>query len=127
MARYPVPQFIEQEGKIIFFLTYRQFFILVGGGAACVLLYFVLPLIGFIIGGAVVMGLAGIIAFAKVNNTSVVTVFMQFLGFSMASKTYTWKKKDIGEPYKIQRAPDPGTAAQPSRLQQIQKMVETKK
>jgi len=126
MARYPVPQFIEQEGKIIFFLTYRQFFVLVGGGAVCIVMYFILPVIVFLVVGAIVMGLAGIIAFAKINNSSVVTIFMHFIGFSMQSKTYAWKKQESLNPVKIQRTPE-GGAMQPSRLQQVQKIVETKK
>lgn len=126
MAKYPIPQFIEQEGKIIFFLSYRQFFILVGGGATCIIIYFLLPLTFFLIGSAVVMGLAAVIAFVKINDAPIITVLLHFIGFSMAAKTYTWKKKETPYPYKIQKTPD-SSAMQPSRLQEIQKIVETKK
>ena len=43
MEQYPVPQFIEQEGKIAFFLSFRQFFYLAGAGAICFILYYTLP------------------------------------------------------------------------------------
>ena len=42
MEQYPIPQFIEQEGKIAFFISFRQFFYIVGAGAICFILYFAL-------------------------------------------------------------------------------------
>ena len=43
MEQYPIPQFIEQEGKIAFFLSFKQFFYLVGAGVVIFMLYYILP------------------------------------------------------------------------------------
>ena len=45
MEQYPIPQFIEQESKIASFISFRQFFYLVGAGVICFFLYFLLPLL----------------------------------------------------------------------------------
>src|SRR5258708_7842589 len=99
MAQYPIPQFIESEGKIIFFLTFRQFFILVGGGTACILLYFILPLFLFLVFAIPIVIVTLVVAFLKVNNESVVKAFLHYVGFSTKPKNYTWKKKDLSYPF----------------------------
>ncbi len=93
MAQYPIPQFIEEEGKIVFFLTFRQFFWLVGGGAACFLLYITMPFIVFLIGALVIMSLVSIVAFVKINGIPVMKVVLNFFGFLTQRKNYIWKKK----------------------------------
>ena len=47
MERYPIPQFIEAEGKIAFFISFRQFFYLLGAGVICFILYWILPRVLF--------------------------------------------------------------------------------
>jgi len=137
MAQYPIPQFIEEEGKIVFFLTYRQFFELVGGGGVIVLLYAILPFYLFIIAALVVAGLTVIIAFLKVNNQSAPAFFLTVLGFSVSGKTYTWRKKESKHSAKAKKlAPikaaqttsqKPTFNMQPSKLRNIQKVIDTKK
>ncbi|OGZ69319.1 MAG: hypothetical protein A3D44_02570 [Candidatus Staskawiczbacteria bacterium RIFCSPHIGHO2_02_FULL_42_22] len=103
MAQYSTPQFTESEGKIISFLTFRQFFVLVGGGAVCFALYYTLPFALFLILGIMVATITAAIAFLKVNNTSVVTLVLHFITFSIASKTYVWKKKESVYPFASKR------------------------
>ena len=93
MPQYPVPQFIEEEGKIVFFLTFRQFFLIVGGGVVCFLLFYILPFYFFIAGSLFVMALVAIIAFVKINGISVVRITLNYLGFLTQSKDYMWRKK----------------------------------
>jgi len=93
MSQYPVPQFIEEEGKIIFFLTFRQFFLLVGGGVVCFLLFQFLPFYFFIIGSLFVMALISIIAFVKIDGIGVVRMVLNYFGFVAQNKDYMWKKK----------------------------------
>lgn len=94
MAQYPIPQFIEEEGRIVFFLTFRQFFLLVGGAAACVLLYAVLPFFLFSIFSLLIMGFVGMIAFFKIGNEGIVKVVLHFLEFSTNNKNYIWQKDE---------------------------------
>ena len=93
MPQYPIPQFIEEEGKIVFFLTFRQFFLLVGGGAVCFLLFLTMPFWVFAVGSVFIMAFALIIAFVKINGASIVRVVLNYLGFVTGAKNYTWKKK----------------------------------
>ncbi len=132
--QYPTPQFIEEEGKIIFFLTFRQFFLLVGGGAVCLFLYFVLPFFFFAICSIFIMGLVAIIAFLKINNQTIVKILLNFIGFATGPKTYTWKKEESPYPFKVATSPEVKNIQEPptpipttSRLSEIKKMVETKK
>lgn len=131
MEQYPIPQFIEQEGKIIYFITFRQFFILIGGGVVCFFTYFLLPFSIASIVMIVEACFAAFIAFIKINDMTVETVFMHFLGFSVGLKNYTWKKKESAYPFRIQKRTElkkieeeAVLAPQRSRLHDIKKNVE---
>src|SRR3989344_6876487 len=136
MPQYPIPQFIEEEGKIISFLTFRQFWWLVGGGAVIILLYYILPFYFFILASLLVAALVGTIAFVKINNMSLIKIFFNFLGFSLGAKTYTWERKEtMAQPFRVQKAEElagvepsaPIPKIQQSILQSIRKLVETKR
>ena len=134
MAQYPIPQFIDSEGKIIFFLTFRQFFLLVGGGAVCLFFYYILPFWLFAGLSLIVMGLIAAIAFLKVNNESVVKIFLHFISYSTGVKNYTWQKKQAAPPLKAEKnnqtqnmAAIPMANVQISKLKEIKKTVEIRK
>ncbi|OGZ67505.1 MAG: hypothetical protein A3C58_02000 [Candidatus Staskawiczbacteria bacterium RIFCSPHIGHO2_02_FULL_34_10] len=138
MAQYPIPQFIEKEGKIISFLTFRQFFLLAGGGGACLLLYFILPFFLFALCAIIIMSLVAIIAFLRVNGFSIITIFLNFVGFLTGSKTYIWKKEESSYPFKVLKrqevksieevkTPSFLMKSKASKLNEIKKMVELKK
>jgi len=134
MPQYPVPQFIEEEGKIVFFLSYRQFFLLVGGGATCFLLIFTLPLLVAIAGSLFIMLLVSAIAFIKINGVSLIKAVLNFLGFLTQNKNYTWKREELSYMPKVQKVQEiPVIAKIPmrtqtvSRLEATKKMIETKK
>lgn len=121
--QYSTPQFIEEEGRIVFFLTFRQFFWLVGGGAACFLFYYTLPFWLFVVLSAIVGLVVAAIAFLKIDNESVVKIFLHFIGFSFAKKNYLWGKKELSYS-------DNNNAAQMTKLSHLgnmKKMIETKK
>jgi len=100
MEQYPVPQFIEQEGKIAFFLSFRQFFYLVGAGVICFILYYILPTIIFYM-VAIVICLASVgLAFVQINGAPLSNILLASIGFSMGGKNYTWKKKESLYPFK---------------------------
>ena len=140
MSEYPIPQFIEEEGKIIFFMTYRQFFLLVGGGAISLFLYVTVPFGIFAVGAIFIMGSVGIIAFLKINNESVIKLALHFIGFSMGQKNYVWKRKEYAYPSNTEeqdvvsqkvklvqpsKTPAPGLTI--GRLSQTKKFLELKK
>jgi len=131
MEQYPIPQFIEQEGKIAFFISFRQFFYLVGAGAICFILYFILPFFLFIILSFVIFGGAALLAFVTVNGVPVINTIFSSFGFLTGTKDYTWKKKESPYPFKtIKRAQikkideGPVLKAQTSQLKKTKTAVE---
>lgn len=105
MEQYPIPQFIEQEGKIAFFISFRQFFYLVGAGVVCFILYYVLPFFLFIIASIAIGGIAVVLAFVQVNGVPIINMLLTSAEFMVGGKNYTWKKKESLYPFKpIKRA-----------------------
>ena len=135
MAQYPIPQFIEKQGKIVFFLTFRQFFLLVISGGICFLVLYTLPFFLFLVLAIPIMGAAAAIAFVKIEKEPILKVLLHFVGFSMRKKNYVWEKKDAMPITKIQpkvevssiKPEHPGLQLRPGKLEAIKKMIETKK
>ena len=100
MEQYPIPQFIEQEGKIAFFISFRQFFYMVGAGAACFVFYLVLPFFLFVILSAIVLIAAAVLAFVTVNGVPILDMILGAIGFSIGGHNYTWQKKEALYPFK---------------------------
>jgi len=131
MDQYPIPQFIEAEGKIAFFISFRQFFYLVGAGIICFFLYWILPLFLFYIVAAIIFIIAAVLAFAVVNGAPIINVILGAIGFSMGGKNYTWKKKESPYPFKpIKRTQikkieqGPVLQAQTSQLKKTRTQIE---
>ena len=121
MPQYPTPQFIEEEGKIVFFLTFRQFFLMVGAGGACLLLYSTLPFWIFVAISLPIILLAIAIAFIKIENESIIQIVMHFIGFSVAKKHYIWKKGNTPYLAAVQETPQLG------KVHNVKKLIETRK
>jgi len=100
MEQYPIPQFIEQESKIAFFISFRQFFYLVGAGVACFFLYFILPGFLFYLVAPIIFIATAVLAFGTIGGTPILNVILGSIGFSLGGKNYTWKKKESPYPFK---------------------------
>jgi hypothetical protein len=131
MEQYPIPQFIEQEGKIAFFLSFKQFFYLVGGGIGCFILYWILPHFIFYIAAPLIAIATLALAFVTINGVPILNMAMGAIGFSMGGKDYTWKKKESPYPFKpIKRTQikkieqGPVLQAQASQLKKTRTQVE---
>ncbi len=132
MEQYPIPQFIEAEGKIAFFISFRQFFYLVGAGVICFILYGILPRILFYFAAVVIFVAAVILAFVQINGVPILNMIMGAIGFSMGGKNYVWKKKESPYPFKpiartqIKKIEDktPVLQAQASQLKRTKTNVE---
>jgi len=132
MEQYPIPQFIESEGKIISFLTFRQFFVLVGGAGICLALYYTVPFYIFLVLSILVAVIVAGVAFLKIDNVSIVTIVLNFITFSVGSKNYIWKKKEYPYPFGIKNSvrssQSMGTyQAEEGKLKQTKAMVELRK
>jgi hypothetical protein len=133
MEQYPVPQFIEQESKIAFFMSFRQFFYLLAGGAVCFLLFYILPFYLFVIFGGLTLAITGGFAFISVNGVPLLDLVLASIGFASGGKDYTWKKKESPYPFKtFKRAvikkidQGPVLKAQDSQLRRTRTAVELK-
>ena len=71
MEQYPIPQFIEQEGRIAFFISFRQFFYLCAGGVVCFILYYTVPFFIFVVLSVTIIGATAALAFLKINGMPV--------------------------------------------------------
>ena len=133
MEQYPIPQFIEQEGKIAFFISFRQFFYLCGGGVVCFILYYTTPFFIFAVGSVITIIVTGSLAFLTINGMPIANMLLSSIGFLAGSKNYTWKKKESAYPFKaikriqIRKIDEgPKLQAQTSRLKKIHTQVELK-
>lgn len=102
--RFTVPQFIEQEGKIIGPLTLRQFAFVGVAAAICFILYFTIGKISFflfLLLSTAIIGTGASLAFLKVNNQSLPKILINFFRFTIGSKIYIWQKKET--PIKISK------------------------
>jgi hypothetical protein len=131
VEQYPIPQFIEQEGKIAFFISFRQFFYLVGAGVVCFIFYYIFPFYLFVVASLIVGGGAAILAFVQVNGVPIINMLLASVGFAMGGKNYTWKKKESPYPFRtIKRAEikkieqGPVLQAQKSQLKKTKSQVE---
>ncbi len=133
MEQYPIPQFIEQEGKIAFFISFRQFFYLVGAGVICFFLYFLLPKILFyLVAGIIAIGSIAL-AFISINGVPLLDLILGSIGFAIGGKNYVWRKTESPYPFKpIQRThikkieQGPVLQAQMSQLKRTRTQVEMK-
>ena len=93
--RFTIPQFIEHEAKIIGPLTFKQFIFVGLAGAAVFLLYFSLAKTNFALFlflGAIIMLLAVLLAFAKINGRTLPVILANIFRFLIAPRKYIWKK-----------------------------------
>ncbi len=105
MEQYPVPQFIEEEGRIIAFVTFRQFFYLVAAGVVVFISYYTLPFIVFIVVAVLAVVSAIGLAFFKIDGIPVLDIILGSIGFLSKTKNYTWHKKESMFPFKtVKRA-----------------------
>lgn len=133
MEQYPIPQFIEADSKIAFFISFKQFFYLIGAGVICFFMYFLLPRFLFYFLSFIVFVGAVILAFATINGTPILNVILSSIGFSMGGKNYTWKKKESPYPFKpivrtqIRKIEQgPVLQAQASQLKRMHTNLETR-
>ena len=135
MDQFTVPKFIEHEAKIVGPLTFKQFVFVGIAGAVCFALYFTLGKTNFflfVLLSALLMAGGFALAFLKSGGRSLPTVLKNFLGFSMSTKIYLWKKKGGGLPPQIvAQAPkeekeEVPTAVGKSRLKNLSKQIEIK-
>ncbi|MFC1632615.1 PrgI family protein [Patescibacteria group bacterium] len=90
--QYEVPQFIEVEDKIIGPFTIRQFLTMVVGAVALAILYFMLPMIAFIIMGIPVVVFVGALGFLKINGRPFYFFLAHLTGYIYHPRLRVWRR-----------------------------------
>ncbi len=99
MAQYPVPQFIDRDTKLAFFISFKQTLYLVAGGVLVFIFYHTLPgFIFFVLSTFVMIG-AFALAFVKIDGIPLTSLLLGRIGFVTGKKSYTWKKKENPYPF----------------------------
>lgn len=91
--QYQVPQYIEIEDKVVGPLTFRQFVYVAGGIGLSFVLYIWLPLIVAVPLIGLTLGLAGALAFYKINNKPFVHFMESAFKYAIGNRLYIWKKE----------------------------------
>jgi len=93
--QFSVPQFIEHEPKIIGPLTFKQVIIVAIMLIPCIIFYFVLPFILFLLLSLACLGLGIVLALGKIQGIPITDVLLKSIGFNLKPKRYIWQKTEI--------------------------------
>ena len=132
MQQFVVPQFIDVEAKIIGPITARQFLILLGATLIIALCYRLLHFTPFLIVGTVILIIAGVFAFAKINGRPFHYFVLNLLQTSRRPNVRVWNHKVVVNEQaektpiqKIDYQPQPKREYKQSRLAEISLIVDT--
>jgi hypothetical protein len=91
--QFQVPQFIETEDKVVGPFSLRQFMYIGVAIFISAIFYFFVQTWLFVIVAIILVGLAGVIAFVKVNGQPVVKIITSAANFYWKPQTYVWKSE----------------------------------
>ena len=104
MHQYKVPQFVDRETRIIYFITMRQFIVMLGVAIGLAILYFLINnLTVFIIIAVLVIGLTLSLLFVRFNGRPLYKTFTSMFWFYTSSQSYVWKARNIQTRKVVQR------------------------
>ncbi|TSC76180.1 MAG: hypothetical protein G01um101433_790 [Parcubacteria group bacterium Gr01-1014_33] len=92
MHQYQVPQFITVEDRVIGPLTVKQFFFLAGGTGLALMCYKLFVSFISVPIAALILSLAGALAFLKINGQPFPTVLKNVVLYTIRPRLYIWKK-----------------------------------
>jgi hypothetical protein len=95
MRQYQVPQFITVEDKVFGPFTIKQFLYLAAGGVLIFGARFLLAPFLFWPIAALLGGLAGSLAFLKINEQPFPLVFKNMIFYLLRPRLYVWKKEEL--------------------------------
>lgn len=93
--QFKIPQNVDIEDKIVAFLSFRQLFILLGGGGIAYVVYTAtvgrVPAYAYIIPMAVIMLFAVLIAFLKMDNLTFIRMVLLFFERLINPSQRVWR------------------------------------
>lgn len=101
---FTVPQFIEEESKIIGPLSFRQSAFIGVSVAVCIVVYFsVSNFFIFLLLSAISLGIGASLALLKINRTNLPVHIKNYFIFMTGKKVYLWQKEERREENKISK------------------------
>lgn len=91
--QFQVPQFIESEDRIVGVLTLRQFGYLCLAGVFSAILYFTVNIVAWIMFSIVLMSIALIIGFVKIQGQDMLRIGTAYLRYFWRPQHYVWKRE----------------------------------
>jgi hypothetical protein len=95
MQKFVVPQFINVENKVIGPVTVRQFLIFMAAAVLIAILYRLLLFTYFIVNGIIILAIASVFAFAKVNGAQFHLFFLNIVQTLKKPKMRVWNNRSI--------------------------------
>ena len=92
--RFQLPQFIETEINIVGPFTLKQFLWVAVGGTMLFLDFSVLHAVAAIIVAIPIVGIAGAMAFLKIDDMPLINYLAMALSFMFGPKKYVFRKED---------------------------------
>lgn len=135
---FTVPQFIEEETKLIGPLSFRQIiFIGIAIGISVIAYFSVSNFFIFILISAISIGTGTILALLKINRTPLPILIKNFFLFSFKPKIYLWQKSKEQQVSPIKKEPiktdilkekkPPVSLSKRSRIQDLSIEISSKK
>lgn len=115
--QFQVPQFIETESKIIWFLSLRQFFYFAASLAIVYVLFFSLEFFLWVIIAPLIAGIGVSLALIKINGRSMPYFLSSVFGYLWSPKVYL-----LREPAAARK---PSVLAKPSSLKELFQKITT--
>ncbi len=91
--QYTVPQFIDQEDKIIAFITVRQFLIMIVAAIFMAICYALLRFAYFVAASVVIALITGVVAFLKVNGRPFHFFLISYIERMKKPNVRVWNKE----------------------------------
>jgi len=135
--QYRVPQFIEEESKIMGPLTVKQAIIVGLSGGLIFIMYFSFgetSMFLFLVLSGIIAGAAIAMAFLKIDGRPFTQMMTYFMNFTIMPKLYIWKRKEtpvflsvkLKTPIDMEKEKDPfeGLEQRKGKLNKLQNKIE---
>jgi hypothetical protein len=117
--KYNVPQFVEEEAKILGPFNIRDFFIIFGAGLLSAIFFFIFQQWLAIILATIVFGGTAASLLVKVNGRPLYTIILAAIQFFWSPRLYLWKKEAVRQEEILREKPRgaqiPNKQPEPSR------------
>lgn len=91
--QFNVPQFIDVEDKIFGPLTFKQFFLVIGGVLLLIFMWYFFELWFIItVGGPIILAIVASV-FIKINDRPLFTIFMAWANYFIKPRVFIWRRK----------------------------------